>query len=127
MSETHVTLTIGQLISIGDGRLACGFPEVKEGMSKILGDPYITEIGMLAASKFIQPRLLKEFPWLAHLPEMSDLTGLDSQGRYEVVTRWVDQIGDMYGTEHKVPFMGEGWDQRTIFDDLSDLATLRGN
>ena len=127
MSETHVTLTIGQLISIGDGRLACDFQDVKVGMSDLLGDPYITEIGMLAASKFIQPRLLEEFPWLANLPEMPDLTDASKEERRKLVGNWVNYIGDMYGTEHEVPFMGEGWSNRSIIDDLNDLAILRGN
>lgn len=38
----------------------------------------------------------------------------------------MNYIGDMYGTEHEVPFMGEDWDKRSIFDDLYDLATIRG-
>lgn len=126
MTETHVTLTIGQLISIGDGRLACDFDDVKAGLGDLLGDPYITEIGMLAAGDFVKPRLLEEFPWLANLPEMPDLTDASKEERRKIVADWVDRIGDMYGTEHEVPFMGEDWDKRSIFDDLNDLAILRG-
>ena len=95
-------------------------------MSDLLGDPYITEIGMLAASKFIQPRLLEEFPWLANLPEMPDLTDASKEERRKLVGDWVNYIGSLYGTEHEVPFMGEGWSNRTIIDDLNDLATIRG-
>lgn len=126
MTETHVTLTTAQLVSLGDGRLACDFGEVMEGVCEILGDPGISTIGMIAAGKFIQPRLLKEFPWLANLPEMPDLTDVGTEERRKIVFDWVDRIGVLYGKEHKVPFMGEDWNKRSLLDDLNDLAIIRG-
>lgn len=117
-------LSTGQVISLGDGRLACDIGEIYECIDLLLNEN-ITTIGLIAGSKYLEPFIVAACPWVKELPEMPDLEGMDGKDREKAVYGWVEEISAKYGESHFIPDPSQEWNTRTLIDDLEDIHGLR--
>lgn len=114
---TNATLTTGQIISLGDGRLACDISEVYTAVDLLL-DENISTVGLLSAGKYLKPRIQAEFPWVKELPDLNINDNMSSEHRALVVKKWVKSISEQVGEAHEVPDMSDKWVKRNILDDI---------
>lgn len=114
-------LTTAQVISLGDGRLACDFDELSAAVNTLL-DENITTIGLLAAGEYLEPYIEKACPWVRYLPPMPELDGMSTDDRVQAVNGWVNNISATHGETHNVPDPSAKWTKRTVIDDLNDMV-----
>ena len=115
---TDMKLTTGQVITLGDGRLACPIGEVYEACNGLLGDDLMTH-QLVRAGEFLKPHVQEACPWVTDLPEL-DLDGVDD--KETVVLAWVDEISAAHGETHEVPDLSDEWEK---IDPLQELVDMR--
>lgn len=120
----NATLTTGQVISLGDGRLACDIGEVYEAVNLLLNEN-ITTIGLLSAGKYLKPRIQAKFPWVKELPDLNVNDSMSNEHRILVVRKWIKSISAQVGETHEVPDMSDNWIKRNILDDIVYLTEKR--
>lgn len=107
MSEMQ--LNTGQVITLGDGRLACDIGEVYEALNGLLDDNLMTH-QLPRAGHFVAPHVIEACPWVAELPPLGDLDkAYDLRG---VVTAWVSLVSAEHGDTHRVPDLSGQWARR---------------
>lgn len=121
---TNATLTTGQIISLGDGRLACDIGEVYTAVNLLL-DENISTIGLLSAGEYLEPRIQAKFPWVKELPDLNINDNMSSEHKALVVKKWVKSISEQVGETHEVPDMSDKWVKRSILDDIVYLMEKR--
>lgn len=117
MSTT--TLTTGQVITLGDGRLACEIGQVYEALNGLLDDNLMTH-QLPRAARFVEPQVREEFPWVADLPPL-DLEGVDDASA--AVLAWVEQISVEHGPLHEMPDLSGQW---VHFDAVDEAVAVFG-
>lgn len=113
------TLTTGQVISLGDGRLACHFDEVHKVLDDLLDDHLMVH-QIPRASRFAEPFIRDACPWVADLPAL-DLSHVDD--KQSAVLAWVDQISATHGERHTVPDLAGQW---VHFDAIDEAVAMFG-
>jgi hypothetical protein len=118
---TDKTLTTGQIITLGDGRLACGIGEVYEALNGLLDDDLMTH-QLPRAGRFVEPHVRVACPWVAVLPPL-DLDAVPDAGKEEAVLGWVEQISAEHGPLHEVPDLSGQW---IHFDPIDEAGAIFG-
>ena len=125
MSEQ--TLTTGQIITLGDGRLACDIGAVYEALNALLDDDLMTH-QLLRAGRFVEPHVQAACPRVTDLPPLN-LGGVEDEGA--AVLAWVDQISAEHGPLHTVPDLSGQWVHLNPIDEAvamvgKDRVTIVG-
>lgn len=110
-------LSTGQVITLGDGRLACPIGEVYEACNGLLGDDLMTH-QLVRAGYFLKPHVKEACPWVSNLPEL-DLAGVDD--KETAVLAWVDEISAIHGETHEVPDLSDEWEKIDPIQELLDM------
>lgn len=115
------TLTTGQVITLGDGRLACGIGEVYEALNGLLDDDLMTH-QLPRAGRFAEPHVREACPWVADLPPLS-LDAVPDAEKGRVVLEWVEEISAEHGHLHEVPDLSGQW---VHFDAIDEAVAIFG-
>lgn len=110
-------LSTGQVITLGDGRLACPIGEVYEACNGLLDDDLMTH-QLVRAGSFLEPFVVEACPWVTALPKL-DLDGVDD--KEAVVLAWVDKISAEHGDTHEVPERSDEWKKIDPIQELLDM------
>lgn len=113
------TLTTGQVISLGDGKLACDIGEVYQALNGLLDESLMTH-QLPRAGRFAEPFIHEACPWVLDLPPL-DLEGV--KDKRAVVLAWVDQISAEHGELHEVPDLAGQW---VHFDAIDEAVAMFG-
>lgn len=113
------TLTTGQVISLGDGRLACYFDEVHKALDDLLDDHLMVHQAT-RASRFAEPFIRDACPWVTDLPPL-DLSHVED--KQAAVLAWVDQISASHGSEHTIHDLSGQW---VHFDPIDEAVAQFG-
>ena len=116
MSEQ--VLTTGQVITLGDGRLACGIGAVYEALNALLDDDLMTH-QLPRAGRFVKPHVQAACPWVTDLPPL-DLEGVED--KRAAVLEWVGRIGAEHGPLHTVPDLAGQWVHFDPFDEAEAMV-----
>lgn len=119
---TSATLTTGQIITLGDGRLACDIGEVYQALNTLLDDDLMTH-QLPRAGRFVESHVQAACPWVKDLPPMPELEGSSPEQRKALVQGWIDSITDEHGSLHKVPDLSGQW---VHFNPLDEAEALVG-
>lgn len=117
MSET--TLTTGQVITLGDGRLACDIGSVYEALNGLLDDNLMTH-QLPRAGHFVEPHVQDACPWVTDLPPL-DLEA--AEDKEATVLAWVDRISAEHGPLHTVPDLAGQW---VRFNPIDEAVAMFG-
>lgn len=117
MSET--TLTTGQVITLGDGRLACDIGSVYEALNGLLDDNLMTH-QLPRAGRFVEPHVQDACPWVTDLPPLV-LEG--AEDKEATVLAWVDRISAEHGPLHTVPDLAGQW---VRFNPIDEAVAMFG-
>jgi len=116
MSNETKTFRLGDVLSFTDGRLMSR--DHMDGVYRmahwVLDDPGISTIGLLSAAAPVKAHLESLFP---------ELVGIDfpeiTSDNYD---RIMSGLEAQYGDSFEVTQAPDGWQTRTLMDDLSDFA-----
>lgn len=117
MSETR--MTTGQVITLGDGRLACDIDAVYEALNALLDDDLMTH-QLPRAWRFVEPHVQAACPWVTDLPPL-DLDEVED--KRAAVLAWVDRISAEHGPLHTVPDLAGQW---VRFNPIDEAAAMLG-
>lgn len=117
-------LTTGQVISLGDGRLACDIGEVYEAVDVLLNEN-ISTIGLIPAGDYLKDKIRDECLWVKNLPNLNIHDDMSNHQKTTVVKNWVESISDEVGDMHYIPDMSKGWAKRNIMDDIEYILGKR--
>lgn len=117
MSEQ--TLTTGQIITLGDGRLACDISAVYEALNGLLDDDLMTH-QLPRAGRFVEPHVQAACPWVTDLPPL-DLGEVED--KRAAVLAWVDRISAEHGPLHTVPDLSGQW---VHFNPVDEAVAMFG-
>jgi hypothetical protein len=110
-----VKFTIGQLLSVGTGRLCCDVGQVYEICNALTGDILFTH-QLPRACRVLGPWVHKQFPWLAAVDA--------SHVNTENVHAFVEELAVKHGREFEIaPLPVEVWEHQ---DPIAELAKLIG-
>lgn len=114
-------LNTGQIISFGDGRLACSIQEIYSGLNALLDENLMTH-QIARAGDFVAPHIVEAHPWVKDLPKAPPLTGLSDDMRIEVLKAWVRDISSKHGDSHVVPDLSGLWIHLDPVDEILAMA-----
>lgn len=118
----QIEMTVGQLVTIGDGRLVCPIDEVYKVLSRAVGESLMTH-QLPRAMRHLEPYIKKQCPWIEDgLPDL-DIEEEDSnQVREDKVFSWLQKIADQYGYSHTIEYSLDGWDRKNPIEEACDMV-----
>lgn len=117
------TLTTGQVITFGDGRLACTMEQVYRGLNALLNEDLMTH-QLPRAGDFVQSHIVEACPWVEDIPPMPPLDGLASDLKNYAIQSWVDRISATNGELHEIPDLSGFW---IHLDPIDEIHAMVGN
>lgn len=120
MSENSITLTTGEVISIGTNVLATPVSKVVEALNNLTHDNLYSH-QLPRAVEHCRPCVVEACPWVADIPNPPDTSTLEGDELEDAIYGWVDKISAEHGEAHEVPDLSHNWVRR---DPLAELAEL---
>lgn len=121
MSEQ--TLTTGEVISLGDGRLACPMSDAVQALNGLLNDDLMTH-QLSRAVRYVQPYVVEACPWVQQIPPMPAIENKEPEEAAELLVGWVQLIAAQYGELHTIPDPSAQWER---IDPLVEAQTILGS
>lgn len=110
------TLTTGQVISLGDGRLSCEVDEVQTALNTLLDDNLFTH-QLPRGFEHVQQTVIDACPWVE---DLQDPVYSPSESKAESIKKWVASISEKVGETHEIPDASEGWERKNPLVELID-------
>ncbi|GAA4915746.1 hypothetical protein [Nesterenkonia rhizosphaerae] len=117
----EMTLTTGQVISRGDGRLACDMGEVYQALNGLLDDNLMTH-QLPRAGTYVEPHIVEACPWVTDLPELRLAPSMTREAQEASVRAWVAAISAQHGDQHTIPDLSVGWARRDPIKEAEELV-----
>lgn len=121
MSEQ--TLTTGEVISLGDGRLACPMTDAVQALNGLLDDNLMTH-QLSRAARYVMPYVVEACPWVKQIPPMPAIEVESPEKATELLSGWVQLIAAQYGEIHTIPDPSGQWER---IDPLKEAQAILGS
>lgn len=114
-------LTTAQVITFGDGRLACTMDQVYQGLNALLDENLMTH-QLPRAGDFVEPHVIESCPWVKDLPDMPPVEGLTRDLKGYAIDSWVAKISAQHGELHEVPDLSGLWIHLNPIDEIHAMV-----